>query len=82
MSAPDGREAMEAAIWRALRHLRHPYSNPPGCVDEILKAADDYAAASVATALDDRARSSRLAAAEASAAEHYEQLAEAVRRPA
>lgn len=50
-------------------------------VDQVLKRADEYAsrlaAESVSSALDQRARERRLAAAEASAIEHAEQHAHA-----
>lgn len=81
MSAADAREELEAAIWR----LADPAATP-AMMAVALRAADRYADAAVSAALDDRARNRRLAAAEASAAEHRERLAQATakrtRRPA
>jgi hypothetical protein len=76
MSAADAREELEAALWRALK-----LGGWNKAVDSILAVADEYALAcsaeAVASALDDRARNRRLAAAEASAADHREQIGEA-----
>ena len=74
MSAADKREELEATIWR---ERGGDPRRPAADVDRILAAADAYATASIADALDHRARASRLAAAEASAAEHRDQLATA-----
>lgn len=84
MSAAERREVLEAALWRAVTacHVRGtPVCGCKANVAAILGLIDTYAldiaASQVAKALDDRARASRLTAAEASAAEHRERLAAA-----
>jgi hypothetical protein len=91
MSAADAREELEAAIRRQLTLTQLPGRGRPThnqVTDLILTYADAYASACVATrqriadTIDGPARQRRLAAAEASAAEHRERLEQAIARRA
>jgi hypothetical protein len=77
VSAADAREQLEAVIRRQLTAITRPGRGRVThneAVGNILGAADYYGDELLAQRLNDRARERRLAAAEASAAEHRERL--------
>jgi hypothetical protein len=74
VTAADAREALESVIWRERGGNRQRGAQD---VDRILAAADSYAYALAAEQAANAARASRLAGAEASAAEHRQRLEQA-----